>query len=142
MIRILTEQYAMGCDIHPYLCFRTSSGDVKPVKYSKLDLGRDYTFFGLLAGVRGEHTLFEARGFPTNTPSHITFNYNSMEGDAHHASWLTTSEVQAIAEAYVKINNWQNPLLAGLVGMMQSLDAWCNDHEPGTHVELIFFFDC
>lgn len=126
----------MGCDIHPYICYRNGEGKLKQFMYSELDLGRDYTFFGLLAGVRGKHKLFEAKGFPEDVPSHVLFDFNRRADDTHDASWLTTAELKQVAEAYERIateGEWKvrkNRWLAALIGCMQGLDEWLAEYDP------------
>ncbi len=132
----------MGCDIHSYVYHRKGTGELKTYLCSEIDLGRDYGLFGLLAGVRGEHTLFEARGFPQDVPSRITFEYDRRIDDVHNASWLTTDEVKQVADRYVELWGRSNPRLAALIGYMQALDAWCAAYDPGGQAVLIFFFDC
>ena len=57
----------MGCDIHPYLEF--SNPDAETFCLSgEISLGRCYTLFNIMAGVRGfDHPLFIPRGIP-HTP--------------------------------------------------------------------------
>ena len=137
----------MGCDIHPHVARRTGEGKLVPFMYSSLDLGRDYVMFGLLAGVRGEEKLFEPRGLPDDVPSTYKFDYDRMEGDAHSASWLTTEEVRAVAEAYPAAverrggERRQNPFLAALVGLMGAVDQWSEEYDPGGSAVFVFWFD-
>lgn len=61
----------MGCDIHAYVEYRKKpSEDVDP-KYNswwsltgQLSLPRNYHFFEIIAGVRGDNSIFETKGIP------------------------------------------------------------------------------
>lgn len=59
----------MGCDIHgPYLEQIDQNGNWNLV--AKLDWWRDYSLFGLMAGVRGDgegQPCFDPKGFPNDT---------------------------------------------------------------------------
>lgn len=138
----------MGCDIHPYVCYRTGEGRLKSFQHDPFSLGRDYTLFGLLAGVRGTHALFEARGFPEEVPFHINLAFDRRADDTHDASWLTTAEVKAVDAAYAQIREEEggpkprNMYMAALIGCMQGLDDWCAVYDPGGYAVLVFYFDC
>ena len=135
----------MGCDITPHVARRTGEGKLEPLMYSSLDLGRDYVMFGLMAGVRGKIEMFEPRGFPVDVP--ITYKFDFERMDAHTPSWLTTEEVRAVAEAYPSAAAEQgrgggmNPFLVVLVGLMEALDSWATEYDPGGGAVLIFWFD-
>jgi len=137
----------MGCDIHPYIARRTGDGDLEPFMYSQLDLSRNYLMFGLLAGVRGGEALFEPRGLPDGVPFTYQFDYDRMEDDAHTASWLTTSEVRQVAEKYPSVfeelrgKRWMHPHLAALLSLMEGVDTWAEEYDPGGEAVFIFWFD-
>lgn len=132
----------MGCDIHSYVYHRQGKGPLNTFLCMELNLGRDYGLFGLMAGVRGEHKLFDARGFPEDTPHRIRFDYDRRIDDVHDASWLTTGELKQVAEKYIEINERRNPWLETVIGYMDALDDWCQEDDPGGQAILIFFFDC
>jgi hypothetical protein len=137
----------MGCDIHPSIARRTGDGKLKPFMYSRLDLGRDYLMFGLLAGVRGGEELFEPRGLPDDVPFTDQFDFDRMEDDAHTPSWLTTAEVMQVVAAYSTSNEQNreerclNPHLAALAGLMEGVEFWADEYDPGGGAVLIFWFD-
>jgi hypothetical protein len=61
----------MGCDIHAYLDVvdwepneKTGDPGWTSTFAARLDLGRDYTLFGVLAGVRGGTPVYSPRGLP------------------------------------------------------------------------------
>lgn len=64
----------MGCDIHAYVEYRTKVDKTKSEDqrgYSgwwsltgQLSLPRSYRFFEIIAGVRGDNSVFEAKGIP------------------------------------------------------------------------------
>ncbi|GAB5519425.1 MAG: hypothetical protein RhofKO_16760 [Rhodothermales bacterium] len=136
----------MGCDIHPYLARRTGEGKLEPFICNALDLGRSYVMFGLMAGVRGDVCLFEPRGLPEDIPSTYKFDYD-RDDEVHSASWLTTAEVRAVADAFPDAveqrtgEPFMYVYLAALVGMMEAVDRWADTHDPGGGAILIFWFD-
>ena len=132
----------MGCDIHPYVHHRHGGGTLNTFLCVELNLGRDYGLFGLMAGVRGKHKLFDARGFPKDTPNRVRFDYNRFIDDAHNESWLTTSELKQIAKKFNELYERRNPWLETVIGYMDALDNWCEEEDPGGQAILIFFFDC
>lgn len=57
----------MGCDIHMYL--ETVDSSDWPRSIAKFNLGRNYTIFSLMAGVRSHENkriIYQARGLPEN----------------------------------------------------------------------------
>lgn len=75
----------MGCDIHAWI--------VKGNKVVKeLDIDRNYTLFGVLAGVRADiEPIVPRRGWPKELPAELEeFSY-----DFHSYSWLTAEEIKA-----------------------------------------------
>ena len=57
--------------------------------------------------VRGDkEPLYLVRGLPGDVTQATYNEYKEWEGDAHHASWLTTNEfASCIVEAYIRINS-------------------------------------
>ncbi len=127
----------MGCDIHMHVEYRTRTngttiewcdGNLYEVnkfhnaypddpKYERVCLineRRNYTRFGLLAGVRnyGTKPIVSPRGFPDDASKSITEEYNSWGSDAHTASWLTLAELMNAARSHPD-------LLDGLVAELQ-----------------------
>lgn len=59
----------MGCDIHMYVEYRpnkTWGSDSWQSFNDRMNPGRDYHLFGLLAGVRGGTAIIEPRGLPSD----------------------------------------------------------------------------
>lgn len=55
----------MGCDIHMYVEYRAKDSGHWYTFGQKINPGRNYRLFGLLAGVRsGEEPMFQPRGMP------------------------------------------------------------------------------
>jgi hypothetical protein len=135
----------MGTDINAYVAYKAGDGNLEPFMYGSLDLGRDYELFGLMAGIRGEARLFESRGLPDRIPSIYQFFFDRSDGIA--ASWLTTAEVRLVAEEYPQVFERQSgqrrmsPYLAAIVGLMEGVDAWAKEYDPGGGAILIFWFD-
>lgn len=114
----------MGCDIHMQVEYRTKvdgtmqwrDGNLYEVnkfhynypddpKYIRVHLNnerRNYTLFGLLAGIRnyGIKPIAPPRGFPKDVSKSITEGYNSWGSDAHSASWLTLAELMNAARSH------------------------------------------
>lgn len=98
----------MGTDIHIHLEYR--SRKTKHFQYGgELDGKRLYGIFEIMAGseVRGDgESLYPVRGLPEDVTQVTYKDYKDWEGDAHHASWLTTNEfASCIVETYIRINS-------------------------------------
>lgn len=98
----------MGTDIHIHLEYR--SRKTKRYQYGgEMDSDRIYGLFNVLAGseVRGnDDSLYPVRGLPGDVTQATYKDYKDWEGDAHHASWLTTTEfASCIVEAYIRNNS-------------------------------------
>ena len=114
----------MGCDIHMNVEYRTKvdgtmqwwDGNLYEVnkfhdsypddpKYIRVHLNnerRNYTLFGLLAGIRyyGIKPIAPPRGFPKDVSKSIAEEYDSWGSDAHSASWLTLAELMNAARSH------------------------------------------
>ena len=123
----------MGCDIHAYLDYTYA----EPNEHStgsyctfagNIDIDRNYTLFGLLAGVRRGNVVFEPRGVPSiDVLGHQTrrdywervehigpekakayspraeVSYGEVfvpKPDWHSPSWLYQHELELVIEAY------------------------------------------
>ena len=118
----------MGCDIHmnlEYSLWNFSEG--KFDSSLALNVGRDYTLFGLLAGVRGDsyNEIAPPRGVPEDIVHDTALRYTldaeehkdypwfkewtgEMKGrgwhpDWHTASWLTPDELDEVCRRYSNI---------------------------------------
>lgn len=90
----------MGCDIHMLVeterfgdgSWWDFGGDINP--------GRDYLFFGIMAGVRDEdeEPIVEPRGLPEGM-GYRTKKYYDEDSDLHSHTWLTYEE---FAQAYAR----------------------------------------
>lgn len=69
----------MGCDIHTFIEYSDFTDQNGEPYWSSLggqiNAGRDYTMFGLLAGVRGGEALFSPRGLPNGKHSYTVEDY-------------------------------------------------------------------
>lgn len=120
----------MGCDIHMHVEYRSRinnttikwcDGNLYEVnkfhnsypddpKYIRVSLNnerRNYTLFGLLAGVRGQNIkpIASPRGFPKDASKSIAEEYDYWDGDAHSASWLTLAELMNAARSHPDLLN-------------------------------------
>lgn len=132
----------MGCDIHPGLFFVREKGwaEFKAVPPN----GRHYTFFGVLAGVRGNGpAISEPRGFPNWFGEDPWWSEYITNGD-HSASWVTLNELldyrvqhegePELMDAMGMLNNW-----IALGRFYQQLDdIW---RATGDQVVYVFNFD-
>lgn len=82
----------MGCDVHPLIEYRDFDNWWSPAAIPNRE--RNYEFFSLLAGVRGEYEPWvEPRGFPENSYSYNYGKDGIVNGD-HTPSWFTLEEAE------------------------------------------------
>lgn len=80
----------MGCDIHPIIEYRERDDDWDIVAIP--DHTRNYEFFSLVAGVRGEHEAWvEPRGLPKKD---YAYDYETYVDGDHTPSWFTLEEAE------------------------------------------------
>lgn len=107
----------MGCDIHAYAEVKVN-GHWRPlgkavydhvkkpdgtqdIAITELDIGRYYTLFGLLAGVRsGGEPLIPRRGVPQDSREDILREHKQWGVDAHSASHWYLNEVLEHRETF------------------------------------------
>jgi len=61
-------------------------------------LPRLYSFFGLMAGVRGYPTLVKPKGVPEDMTVVTKSNYDEFGYDDHTHSWLSSKEIIDVGE--------------------------------------------
>lgn len=92
----------MGCDIHIYAEKRMPDGGWQAVDvdrerdWPEFLGGRNYGFFGWLAGVRNYSSiepLSEPRGIPDDVTTSVRLEYERWAGDAHTPSWYYMEEL-------------------------------------------------
>lgn len=110
------EKKKMGCDIHIYTesykdydkmwfnCDRwklnryayDQDEENEESKYNVIEIydGRDYVFFGMLAGVRGEPLFNFDRGLPKDICKHTLNEYNKYKYDYHNPGYCTLKELK------------------------------------------------
>lgn len=103
----------MGCDIHMYVEYTKS--DLTPEQRKKygwgswggrINPGRDYELFGLLADIRGGSAIFPPRGLPdglgfySRWDSHMLISENTVE-----PNFCTLKQAQEYAKWGAKIHN-------------------------------------
>ena len=119
----------MGCDIHCYLESRDEDGQW--VGEHDGALGRDYTMFAHMAGVRdyiGIEPISEPRGLPCDVSKSAKNCHKDWGGDAHSASWLTKDELRQVQAALAEASS-SNRGLNSLLSHMEDTDR------------LVFWFD-
>jgi hypothetical protein len=138
----------MGCDIHVAVEYKRKNeekwfnGDnwrINPhweldERKSKYELNpiydaRNYTLFGILAGVRRSENdmIAEPKGFPKDSSLETREEYDSWDGDVHTPSYLTLKEIKDYYNRHKKIK------YTGMVTPEDSLeidrgnmpDSWC-----------------
>jgi hypothetical protein len=105
----------MGCDIHLYreelvdgkwkaldewIKDPESKGQVLYVPWEKqIYSSRNYTLFGMLAGVRSSNpSMFEVHGFPCDASKEVDDCFESWKEDAHSASYITYKDIAEFLE--------------------------------------------
>lgn len=96
----------MGCDIHINVEVKDNKGKwhwiYEGVKkwqsaMGAFDLDRNYTLFGLLAGIRGDNKPFiEPRGLPKDVSPEVQKMFDKGVGNWHTGTWLTVKELKKI----------------------------------------------
>ena len=92
IVRKYIKRLEMGTDIHMYMEYH--SRKKKRFVYGKrFVVDRLYGLFEIMANIcREVKPLYEARGLPDDVTPQVLKSYKDYGGDAHHASWLTSSE--------------------------------------------------
>ena len=112
----------MGCDIHGYIEYEDWEDNGKP-HYSCFgeNLGeRDYTMFGLLAGVRHGSAIFAPRGIPENISFTVKGSFyqfvidGEKDGDGYISKvtaqeWVDKGWSKWIDKNYVSNPDWHTP---------------------------------
>ena len=97
----------MGCDIHMYI----EEWDTTNKKWSILAedsyTGRDYDFFGIIAGVRGRRSpqLFEVKGFPDDASPEVKAEYDAWVGDSHTPSYILREEIEEVLDENIMFSS-------------------------------------
>lgn len=123
----------MGCDIHAFI-------EVKEYdlwwEWAKVNINRNYTLFGLMAGVRiPEYKLFDARGVPSDVSDGARIEHIEWGTDAHHPSWLSLIEIKSVYGEFEHIVGGRN---RDALAVMQAMDALSMGYDD---VRIVFWFD-
>lgn len=123
----------MGCDIHEFVEHKVNGvWQLVPDSNGPLDwmseydanykdkhnwnLPRNYSFFGLMAGVRSEtfEAILPKRGIPEDVSDGVKEQWKQWEGDGHTPSYYTLTELlyfkdkNSIAISYLSIKEYKN----------------------------------
>ena len=147
----------MGCDIHMHIEIRYNG---KWVHYACPSIDRNYTLFGIMAGVRGEGpAIVEPKGVPNNMSVVTRLSWEKWGPDAHTASWFNEEEIDLLSARLKKLReqsgdsaSWttydlEYGILNGTYMFGNSLTAFkhYNDYEylPKScdGVRMVFWFD-
>ncbi len=106
----------MGCDIHIYIEYKTKNSSMWHCFGERLNPGRNYTMFGMLAGVREpELKLFDPKGLPQKlsyvTQSDVSLTISDNVDFSDCSQFCTSKKAEEYNESYIKYKNHY-----GLVG--------------------------
>ena len=123
----------MGCDIHAVVEFKNTDwwGD-----FGEISIGRWYSLFANMAGVRNYEDsvvpVAEPRGMPSDASFVAKDSHEDWGADAHTQSWLTLDEFKA---AYKNSEGYRDHVLDAMVSAMESLES------NGHNTRIVFWFD-
>lgn len=84
----------MGCDIHTHIEIRYKG---KWEHYACPSIDRNYTLFGVMAGVRGKGpAIVEPKGVPDDMSIVTKLSWERWRPDAHTASWFNEKEIDLL----------------------------------------------
>lgn len=146
----------MGCDIHArvevynretqkwekiymYIPDKYTPGRLREVEPYN---GRDYTMFGVLAGVRYMvEPIAQPRGIPQNASYGVRVDWESDSEWCHTPSWLTLAELQLAVKDKKRYDKDERQSLKSLInGIDFMVDAsW--RYAEDSEVRLVFWFD-
>ena len=141
----------MGCDIHLHIEVKIEG---EWHHFGRPRISRNYWLFAVIAGVSNYEKvtpIAEPKGLPEDVTRITAEYYKIWEGDAHTASWLGPSEINALRERlkarpaeewpgtdleYGILNTYipENPLCVAA-----GEDA--DDSFPAEDLRLVFWFD-
>lgn len=90
----------MGCDIHLHAEIKI---DGQWHHYAQLYIGRDYTLFGLMAGVRNTNVtpISQPKGIPDDITVITRISLNDWSVDGHTHSYLNGEEIRKLATLHL-----------------------------------------
>ena len=127
----------MGADCHDFYIEQESSYGGRWYYIAQVQTDRDYTAFGVLAGVREEDPEhIPPRGYPEDICYQM--QDHAKEGGCHSETWLTTDEMVEAQVRYVKANGGSpyQPLEYA-IAIMRMAEA----RDPEHPVRAVFCFD-
>ena len=136
----------MGCDIHIYAEVKIGG---TWHHYGEVECDRDYELFEKIAGVRGDvsESIAEPRGVPEDA-TFMTRLHETREGeDAHTKTWLTASEIAAVAEwdrARCKRRGYENAVWRGFLfgNAFEYFERFRSDYPPEVEdLRFVIWFD-
>lgn len=106
----------MGADIHVYIEYKEKTSSMWHCFGERLNPGRDYDMFGIMAGVRyPSNKLFEPRGLPKNlsyeAESDVIYFVNNNPDLKNVSGFCTSAQAEEYNESYLKYKSYY-----GLVG--------------------------
>lgn len=130
----------MGCDIHAHIEVEEvyQGGKSYTWHFAKVWLGRNYTLFGHMAGVRsGADPVVEPRGIPANASYETAGSYKEWGADAHTPTWLDVEELKEVRDRLNKDFDGEGSyyLLDAVIAAMEAL------RDKHLKPRLVFWFD-
>lgn len=126
----------MGCDIHVYVESRPDPATAWTPFGGRINPGRDYRLFNLIAGVRADEDspapLFTLRGLPEGLSYYAQEDYDEASSDWHSMTWITADE---LARCIRVMPRRPHPNYYALVASMWALEG-C-----GLQVRAVIWFD-
>lgn len=132
----------MGCDIHAHIEVKI---DNEWLYWGGIDLSRNYTLFGVMAGVRCQKdTIAEPRGLPSDISKQTKFQSDVYGSDGHSHSWLNSREFISVIEQFSldsRKDQWTN--IGYLMGdSYKDFYKYPEDRTKGIQdFRLVFWFD-
>lgn len=126
----------MGCGIHVYVETKDSDDGLWWLQ-AHIKMARNYSAFGLMAGVRDTRLppIAPVRGLPEDVSFDVAEIWSSgWVNDGHHASWLTSREIAEAYERFYKQYDEHYPDLSALGAYVITLATY----RP---TRVIFWFD-
>ncbi len=128
----------MGCDIHCYVEYRRKGGSYWSDFGSRINPGRNYELFSVLAGVRGNATpLVPPRGIPSDLAFQSSYDYWIFVVEGESDGYVSVENAQRWIDAgYSKLRYPKEPLLKNWVSDPDHhTHTWLTSHEFAAAVE-------
>lgn len=135
----------MGCDIHAHIEYnRYGRWD----QFALVHIDRFYDLFAFMAGSGrrpGIHSVYETRGLPEDADTfYVKPDFEKWRDDAHHTSWLTLTELDAVRTVYIEWYQSHKGCFDRVPNLSEfdaTIDAMRALDKAGYKARLVFWFD-